>query len=494
MALSAEVVARAQSRLGMVLNGKWRLEEIIGIGGMATVYAAIHRNQKRAAVKMLHPELSIEESVRTRFLREGYMANTVDHPGAVIIFDDDISEDGSAFLVMELLEGETVHSRLLREGMLALSDVLAIGSQVLDVLIAAHEKGIVHRDLKPENLFITNAGQVKLLDFGIARVRQTPLLGATTTATGFFMGTPAFMAPEHARGLWTEVDARSDLWSVGATLFTMMTGVLVHDSETPMDTLVLAVTKPAPEIRSVSTDIPAVVAEVIDKALAYRKEDRWESARAMRAALRSAISVLGFEENSLRPSHKPPLIDEGPSSPGVVVNATVRSAQSTPPGGRLPSDPGGRKSSASDPRLPRQRYSSGVTVTSYGKTHGKAGWVGALLGLALVGAFVGIIVLRALSDDHSAAVGGTRVLVPPVSAAPPHAPDLAPPVEPPIEPIVKSTLATPPPSEAASSGHSSSTHSTKSSGHEPAAPPPKSSASANPPAVPPTVNPFDRRF
>ncbi len=138
MALSAEVVARAQSRLGMVLNGKWRLEEIIGIGGMATVYAAIHRNQKRAAVKMLHPELSIEESVRTRFLREGYMANTVDHPGAVMIFDDDISEDGSAFLVMELLEGETVHARLLREGMLPLSDVLAIGSQVLDVLIAAH--------------------------------------------------------------------------------------------------------------------------------------------------------------------------------------------------------------------------------------------------------------------------------------------------------------------------------------------------------------------
>src|SRR6185436_8726067 len=296
---------------------------------MATVYAAIHRNQKRAAVKMLHPELSIEESVRTRFLREGYMANTVDHPGAVMIFDDDIAEDGAAFLVMELLEGETVHARLLREGMLPLSDVLAIGSQVLDVLIAAHEKGIVHRDLKPENLFITNTGQVKLLDFGIARVRQTPLLGATTTATGFFMGTPAFMAPEHARGFWTEVDGRSDLWSVGATLFTMMTGVLVHDSETPMDTLVLVVIKPAPQIRTVSTDIPAVVAEVIDKALAYRKEDRWESAKAMRAALRSAISVLGFEENQLRPSHKPPDVEEAPDSP-LLENSTVRSAISLP--------------------------------------------------------------------------------------------------------------------------------------------------------------------
>jgi serine/threonine-protein kinase len=492
MALSAEVLNRAQSRLGMVLNGKWRLEEIIGIGGMATVYAAIHRNQKRAAVKVLHPELSIEESVRTRFLREGYMANTVDHPGAVMIFDDDIAEDGAAFLVMELLEGETVHARILREGILPLSDVLAIGSQVLDVLIAAHDKGIVHRDLKPENLFITNTGQVKLLDFGIARVKQTPLLGATTTATGFFMGTPAFMAPEHARGMWTEVDGRSDIWSVGATLFTMVTGVLVHDSETPMDTLVLAVTKPAPQIRTVSTDIPAVVAEVIDKALAFRKEDRWESAKAMRAALRSAISVLGFEENSLRPSHKPATADDAPLSP-ATSSTTIRSAQSA----RKPNESGARKSAAPDARgaaVPRQRYSSGVSVTSHGKTHSRAGWVGALLGLALVGVLVGAIAFRAMSEDRSAAAGGTRVLVPPVSTPTTHGPDLAP-IEPPLEPIEKSTLATPTASGAASSGRTSSAHPSRSSAPAPAAPPPKTPASAAPPPpVTPSVNPFDRRF
>ena len=117
------------------------------------------------------------------------------------------------------------------------------------MLVAAHEKGIIHRDLKPENLFITQGGQVKLLDFGIARLRELPLGGAGTTATGFFMGTPAFMAPEHARGKWSEVDGRSDVWSVGATLFTMITGTFVHDSETAMDTLVMAVTRPALPIR-----------------------------------------------------------------------------------------------------------------------------------------------------------------------------------------------------------------------------------------------------
>jgi serine/threonine-protein kinase len=279
----------------------------------------------------------------------------------------------------------------------------------------------------------------------------------------------------------------------------MMTGVLVHDSETPMDTLVLAVTKPAPQIRSVSTDIPAVVAEVIDKALAYRKEDRWESARAMRSALRSAISVLGFEENQLRPSLKPATIDEGPVSP-LNENSTVRSALSLPAGSRSPSDPG-RKSSTSDSgrgsQVPRQRYSSGVTVTSYGKTHSRAGWMGALLGLALVGVLVGVIVFRALSDDRSSAVGGTRVLVPPVSAAAPRAPDLTPP-DTVLEQIDKSVLATAAPSGAASSGRSSSGHSVRTSAPTPPAPPPKASATASPPpppaVTPPPNNPFDRRF
>jgi hypothetical protein len=276
----------------------------------------------------------------------------------------------------------------------------------------------------------------------------------------------------------------------------MMTGVLVHDSETPMDTLVLAVTKPAPQIRTVSTDIPAVVAEVIDKALAYRKEDRWESAKAMRAALRSAISVLGFEESALRPSHKPPLVDAGPVSPSETSTSTVRSAQS----GARSSEPGARKSTTSAPSAEgsqpgRQRYSSGVTVTSYGKTGSRAGWVGALLALALVGVLVGVIVFRALSEDRSASVGGTRVLVPPVSAPASRGPDLAP-VEPPLEPLEKTTLAPPAPSGAASSGHTSSTRPVKTSAPTPAAPPPKASSTAvsPPPTVNPTVNPFDRRF
>ncbi|MCA9631121.1 MAG: serine/threonine protein kinase, partial [Myxococcales bacterium] len=231
------LVQRAQARVGSVLNEKWTLESLLGVGGMAAVYAATHRNKKRGAVKLLHPELSHEPTIRQRFLREGYVANTVDHPGAVRVDDDDVTEDGAAFLVMELLEGETLESRAERKGgRLPVSEVLPVADQLLDVLIAAHAKGIVHRDLKPENLFLTRAGVLKVLDFGIARLRENNEK-STATQTGSTMGTPAFMAPEQARGRWEDVDARTDLWAVGAILFNLLSGRLVFEARTTNEML-----------------------------------------------------------------------------------------------------------------------------------------------------------------------------------------------------------------------------------------------------------------
>src|SRR5208282_3560858 len=168
--VSDPMVMRAQVRVGQVLKEKWRLDGLLGVGGMAAVYAATHRNGSRVAIKLLHPELSTHHEVRTRFLREGYVANAVGHEGAVRITDDDVAEDGSAFLVMELLDGETLEDRRIRSGgQLNEDEVLSVADQLLDVLIAAHAKGVIHRDLKPDNVFITRTGQVKLLDYGIAR-------------------------------------------------------------------------------------------------------------------------------------------------------------------------------------------------------------------------------------------------------------------------------------------------------------------------------------
>src|SRR5262249_48686054 len=140
-----------------------------------------------------------------------------EHRGVVRVIDDDTTEDGAPFLVMELLEGETLQGRMLRcGGSLGAREVLALAYQVLDVVHAAHARGILHRDLKPDNLFLTKEGIVKVLDFGVARM-AIPGSGSDPTRTGRTMGTPAFMAPEQAFGKMREIEARSDLWSVGAT-------------------------------------------------------------------------------------------------------------------------------------------------------------------------------------------------------------------------------------------------------------------------------------
>ena len=129
-----EGVQRAQQRVGTVINGKWTIDRLIGVGGMGAVYAATHRNKKKAALKMLHPELSVEPTVKERFLREGYVANSVEHPGSVKVDDDDIAEDGAVYLVMELLEGETIDSRWQRKGgKLPVGEVLSVADQLLDV-------------------------------------------------------------------------------------------------------------------------------------------------------------------------------------------------------------------------------------------------------------------------------------------------------------------------------------------------------------------------
>lgn len=277
----------APARVGQVLRDKYTLERVLGVGGMAAVYAASHRNGRKVAIKILHRELSVSKEVRERFLREGQAANAVGHPGAVAVLDDDVSEDGAAFLVMELLDGGSAEELAERRGgTLPLSDVCAIGEQLLDVLDAAHRNGIVHRDIKPANLFITRHGRVKVLDFGIAKLRQTS--AAHATQTGIMLGTPAFMAPEQALGRVTDIDARTDIWAVGSTLFALASGRSVHEAPTAQETVIWAATKPAPSFASVMSSASPDLVNVIDRALSFERDKRWPSAAAMREAFLSA--------------------------------------------------------------------------------------------------------------------------------------------------------------------------------------------------------------
>lgn len=338
-----------ESLVGKTLRSKWQIDELLGVGGTACVYAATHRNGLRAAVKRLHPDMCPREEVRARFVHEGYVANQVHHPGIVHVYDDDVDEEGVTFLVMELLRGSTVSAlaRKQTDRRLPALVVLGIARQALEVLEAAHARGVLHRDIKPENLFIDERGCLKLLDFGIARGDVATRAGAASgdawTKTGLVMGTPGFIAPEQAIGDWKAVDARSDVWALGATMFTLLTGRHVHEAETVNQVLFASMTRPPPSVGSVRHDLDPEVVELVDRALAYKPAERWLSARAMLAAVRRAerrleaarsVSV-SFDDLDLRTGEETTLrwsrgavMAEQPTelaTPGVVAPKPSRS-------------------------------------------------------------------------------------------------------------------------------------------------------------------------
>jgi eukaryotic-like serine/threonine-protein kinase len=253
--------------VGTSLKGKWKIEAKIASGGVATVYVATHRNGSRVAIKILDDDFSENEDMRRRFLREGYAANAVGHAAVVRVLDDDVTESGNAFLVMELLEGESLEARRTsRGGTLPLEEVMRLSDELLDVLAAAHEKGIIHRDIKPSNLFMTKDGHLKVLDFGLAKVKLE--MQGEATAASTLLGTPGFMPPERVRGDAIPDDARVDVWSVGATIFNLLSGAYVFDGTSTLD-LLRATTEHAPRsLADSAPEVPAAIASVVDRALA----------------------------------------------------------------------------------------------------------------------------------------------------------------------------------------------------------------------------------
>jgi serine/threonine-protein kinase len=297
-------------RTGSVLDGKWRLERKLGEGGMGAVYAAVHvRNAKRVAVKILH-DASDNAEILTRFQREGYVSNVIDDPGVVAVYDDAVAPDGTAYLVMDLLEGESIEDRAqARGGKLPWQEVLTIAHPALAVIQKAHERGIIHRDLKPSNLFLTSERRIKVLDFGLAGM-TAPHLKVTGPTTPM-MGTLGFMPPEQIRGEWSRVGPASDIWAMGATLFALLTGLCVHENGPPEQFLKRALVDPAPPIRSVDPTVPAEVAEIVDRALAVDPEARFRDAQEMRDAIGRAYDRLasGPLEPLVPSDERTPILD-----------------------------------------------------------------------------------------------------------------------------------------------------------------------------------------
>lgn len=271
----SELQVVEDERIGTVLAGRYVLEGLLGEGGMATVYRARHNLVDRpCAVKVLHPELSKDATLRERLRREARSAAAIRHPNVVEIFDFGETPTGEPYLVMELLEGMSLRE-LVGEPM-ALDQVVELGGQVAAGLARAHDLGVVHRDLKPENIFVveveqpdgTKAPQVKLVDFGLATVRRETRL----TATGEIVGTPAYMAPERFKT--SEVTPAADLYAMGILLFEMVTGRLPFESENIAGFVIAHLEDAPPRASTLASGVPAELDVLIEDLLRKRPEQR----------------------------------------------------------------------------------------------------------------------------------------------------------------------------------------------------------------------------
>ncbi len=290
---------------GTVLADRWQIEGEIGAGGMATVYAAVDRAGKRVAIKLLHAYLASHPGMCARFTREAQISRLLRHPGLVEIHETG-QVDATLFLVMELLEGEDIGARWQRtQGRLSLEVVLPVAWATLDVLSCAHAASIVHRDIKPHNLFITRDGTIKVLDFGLARKRDPDTREGEQTASGVAIGTPAYMAPEQALGRMDLIDGRTDLWALGATMFTLLTGRLLREGSTS-EQVVQALGRPVRPLAELAPELPHDVQQVIDRALAAEPKHRWASAREMQIAVQHLIDARSGALTERRMTAIPP--------------------------------------------------------------------------------------------------------------------------------------------------------------------------------------------
>ncbi|MEM6795729.1 MAG: protein kinase [Acidobacteriota bacterium] len=309
---------------GSLLAGRYRLDEVVGKGNFGVVYKGHHLElDMPVAIKLLHAQVAGAEALQ-RFRSEGRSSVRIRHPNAVTVYDFGVTDEGVAFLIMELLEGESLTASFKRAGKLDPVRVNVILQPVCEVLQDAHDQGIVHRDVKPENVYLQNTSQgevVKVLDFGIAKLVGEHVARENLTAEGFVLGTPAYMAPERLRN--HVYDGQSDVYSLGIMLFQLLAGRLpfLPDKSDPMALLMMHLKKTPPKLRSFSPELPEEFEDLIQSCLAKQPEGRPTLAKlsATFAELASTLAPAAPQQPSvdqealttLMPSADSPEISSG---------------------------------------------------------------------------------------------------------------------------------------------------------------------------------------
>lgn len=272
---------------GTVLNGTWRVDELVGAGGMGHVYAVTHtRTGRRYALKTMLPDARLSADAVRRFEREARAASALGHPGIAAVHDFDQTPDGVAFFVMDLLEGETLEARLRTRGSLNWTEAQTLIVEIADALASAHAAGLLHRDVKPANVFLHHDGQAEramLLDFGLAKPIEDPAV-SRITATGEAVGTPLYMSPEQARG--EALDVRTDVYGLAATIYEVVTGAPPFVGNTPALAYARLLSEPVlPASQVAAHALPPDLDALLTMALAKDPSERPTSVASFRDAL-----------------------------------------------------------------------------------------------------------------------------------------------------------------------------------------------------------------
>jgi serine/threonine-protein kinase len=298
--------------------GRYVIKSLIKRGGMATVFQAYDpRFRRDVALKVLPPEFTHNSDFRIRFEREAHTVASLEHPAIVPVYD--FGEEGNMlYLVMRFLPGGSLTDRL-KQGTLSLAEAARIISHIAPALDEVHQKGIIHRDLKPGNILFDQRDIPFITDFGIAKFTQEDV---GITATGTLVGTPAYMSPEQAKGE-SALDARTDIYAIGAILFEMLAGRLPYQADTPMGIALKHIIEPVPNILAVKPDLPPACQAIIARAMAKKAEERYPTSMALAAALANSAR--------LSPQATPFSIKANPTGPERQVEPLGITPSTTPP-------------------------------------------------------------------------------------------------------------------------------------------------------------------
>lgn len=318
------------SLLGQTLAGKYRIDERLSEGGMGTVYRGTHvLMDKTVAVKVLRASLAADEKIVARFSREARAASRINHPHALSVTDFGEDQNGVVFLVMEFLSGRTLKEVIRSEGPMPLARAVEIITQVGSALDDAHGQGVVHRDLKSDNIMLitaTSADYAKVLDFGIAKIKEAEGdYDPGLTSPGLVIGTPQYMSPEQCSQA-PDIDARTDIYSLGIILFEMLVGHVPFTGESPTVIMLKQMQQAPPSLSTERNDLPAAVETVVNRALEKRPENRYETVGQLVEDLAIAAGLESKAEEAKVPPPSPPLpvVDDDEDEETIVRRRYTR--------------------------------------------------------------------------------------------------------------------------------------------------------------------------